>query len=134
MTLWSVEKSVFRNNPYRMPHMAARLLTVLLVAVLMPDITPAAAQTAPDPIRYTLRFPEPQTHYVEVTAAVPTARRPDVDLMMAVWTPGSYLVREYERNVEQVAATGQDGKRLTAEKSDKDHSRIRNRGAASLHV
>jgi predicted metalloprotease with PDZ domain len=114
--------------------MAARLLTVLLVAVLMPDITPAAAQTAPDPIRYTLRFPEPQTHYVEVTAAVPTGRRPDVDLMMAVWTPGSYLIREYERNVEQVAATGQDGKRLTVEKSDKNHWRIGTGGAASITV
>ena len=26
--------------------------------------------------------------------------------MMAVWTPGSYLVREYSRNVEAVTAAG----------------------------
>ena len=37
----------------------------------------AQAQTAPEPIRYTLSFPAPQTHYVEVTATVPTGRRPD---------------------------------------------------------
>ena len=52
----------------------------------------ARAQSSPEPIRYTLNFPAPQTHYVEVTATVPTGGRPDVELMMAVWTPGSYLV------------------------------------------
>ena len=57
-----------------------------------------------DPIRYTLRFPAPQTHYVEVEATYPTSRRPVVELMMAVWTPGSYLVREYSRHVEDVSS------------------------------
>jgi hypothetical protein len=32
---------------------------------------------------------------------------------MAVWTPGSYLVREYSRNVEGVAAAGR-GRHLAA--------------------
>jgi len=74
----------------------------------------ARAQSAPEPIRYTLGFPAPQTHYVEVTATVPTGRRPDVELMMAVWTPGSYLVREYERNIEGLTASGADGRALEA--------------------
>ena len=30
---------------------------------------------------------------------------------MAVWTPGSYLVREFERNVEGVAAPTPTGAR-----------------------
>ena len=30
--------------------------------------------------------------------------------MMAVWTPGSYLVREYARHLEEIQATGPDGK------------------------
>ena len=59
-----------------------------------------------EPIRYTLRFPAPHTHYVEVEAVYPTGGRPQVDLFMAVWTPGSYLVREYERHVENVTARG----------------------------
>ncbi len=78
--------------------MVARILALLLVVFVMYSPLSAAAQTAPDseiaPIRYTVSFPEPQTHYVEVTAAVPTDGRPKVELMMAVWTPGSYLVRE----------------------------------------
>ena len=73
----------------------------------MTQVASAGAQApAAEPIRYTLSFPAPHTHYVEVSAAVPTGRRADVDLMMAVWTPGSYLVREYARNVEAVTAAG----------------------------
>src|SRR5262245_50609996 len=63
----------------------------------------AAAQPAA-PIRYTVRFPAPQTNYLDVEAVVPTDGRASVEMLMAVWTPGSYLVREYERNVEDVKA------------------------------
>jgi len=79
----------------------------------------ARAQSAPEPIRYTLNFPAPQTHYVEITATVPTGGRREVELMMPVWTPGSYLVREYARNVEAVTAAGPDGRPLDVDKSKK---------------
>ena len=92
----------------------------------------ARGQTALEPIRYTLSFPAPQTHYVEVTATVPTGRRPDVDLMMAVWTPGSYLVREYSRNVEAVTASGPDGRALDVDKSKKNHWRVATGGAPAI--
>src|SRR5579872_4174134 len=99
--------------------MGAKLHGLLAVLFLMTNAAAAGAQTAstsPEPIRYTLSFPAPQTHYVEVTASVPTGRRATVDLMMAVWTPGSYLVREFARNVEAVAAFGADGRALAVDK------------------
>ena len=65
----------------------------------------------PEPISYTLRFPAPQTHYVEVEALIPTGGQPEVELTMAVWTPGSYLVREYARNVEGISAATDGGSR-----------------------
>ena len=99
---------------------------------LMMHAAAASAQSAPEPIRYTLSFPAPQTHYVEVTASVPTGRRADVDLMMAVWTPGSYLVREYARNVEAVTASGPDGRALSVDKSKKNHWRIATGGAPTI--
>jgi predicted metalloprotease with PDZ domain len=95
----------------------------------------AGAQTpsgAPEPIRYTLSFPAPQTHYVDVTASVPTGRRATVDLMMAVWTPGSYLVREYARNVEAVSASGADGRALVVDKSKKNHWTVATGGAPTI--
>mgnify|MGYP003350285868 CR=1 FL=1 len=99
--------------------MAAKLAGLSVALLLMTSVA-SHAQRAPEPIRYTVRFPAPQSHYAEVTAEVPTNRRPDVDLMMAVWTPGSYLVREYARNVESVTARGQDGRALTIDKSRKN--------------
>jgi predicted metalloprotease with PDZ domain len=92
----------------------------------------AAAQTTVEPIRYTLSFPAPQTHYVEVSAEVPTGGRADVELMMAVWTPGSYLVREYSRHVEAVTAAGPDGRARVVEKSDKNRWRISTGGARTV--
>src|SRR5262245_54161757 len=99
---------------------------------LMMHAATAGAQSAAEPIRYTLSFPAPQTHYVEITATVPTGRRPDVELMMPVWTPGSYLVREYARNVEAVTASGPDGRPLDVDKSKKNHWRIATGGVPSI--
>jgi len=73
-----------------------------------------------DRVRYTLRFPDPQTHYVDVTVVVPTLGRSDIELMMPVWTPGSYLVREFSRHVERVQAAGPDGRALDLTKTRKN--------------
>ena len=104
-------------------------ITVLVV------IGPADAQVSPtrEAIRYTLRFPAPQTNYLEVEAIVPTDGRPSIEMFMAVWTPGSYLIREYERNVEGVAATA-SGTALAVEKTVKNRWRIATGGAREVTV
>jgi predicted metalloprotease with PDZ domain len=56
-----------------------------------------------------------------------------VELMMAVWTPGSYLVREYERNIERVTAAA-NGRPLGVEKTAKNRWRIASGGAARVAV
>ncbi len=113
----------------------AGLLTLVCLATLTMTETgvPLAAQTA-DPIRYTLRFSAPHTHYVEVEAVYPTSGRPQVDLFMAVWTPGLYLVREYERHVENVTAKGADGRSRPVEKTRKNRWRVESAGAPSVSV
>ena len=88
----------------------------------------------PDPIRYQLRFPAPQTHYVEVEATVPTGGQPAVELMMAVWTPGSYLVREYARHVEAVTARTATGGALAVEKCAKNRWRVATGGEPQVRV
>ena len=93
--------------------------------------TPLA--TAPA-ITYILSMPEPQTHYFEVemqvrdlsaTNAKKDARSdgPFVDVRMPVWTPGSYLIREYAKNVEAFTAMA-DGKAVRSEKVRKDTWRV----------
>lgn len=102
-------------------------------ALLIAMITSPMGAQAPDSIRYTLRFPAPHTHYVEVEARYPTGRRPSVEIYMAVWTPGSYLVREYQRHVENVSASAA-GKPLAVEKSRKNRWRITTGGAPEVTV
>jgi predicted metalloprotease with PDZ domain len=54
--------------------------------------------------RFTVRFPEPHTHYAEVEALFPAT--PVAEFFLPVWTPGSYLIREYSRHVEEVRING----------------------------
>src|SRR4030095_16833886 len=87
-----------------------------------------------DPIRYTLSFPAPHTHYVHVRAEVPAAGRDSVELSMAVWTPGSYLVREFSRHVESVTAESPGGVALRVEKTAKNRWRVATGGALMVIV
>ncbi len=76
-------------------------------------------------------MPEPQTHYFEVemqlkniASATNAKKNGYVDIKMPVWTPGSYLIREYAKNVEGfTAAVG--GKPVPSEKIRKNAWRIR---------
>lgn len=92
-----------------------------------------SAAFAQDPVRYTVRFPAPHTHYLEVTASLP-AGRPAVELFLPVWTPGSYLVREYARNVEAFQARDTQGRELAWEKTRKNRWRVQAAGAARIEV
>ncbi|HYN23236.1 MAG TPA: hypothetical protein VE078_19915, partial [Thermoanaerobaculia bacterium] len=87
-----------------------------------------------EPISYTLRFPAPQTHTVEIEALVPTDSLPEVSLMMAVWTPGSYMVREFARSLEEVTATTPGGEPLRVEKTSKNRWRVETAGLPRITV
>jgi predicted metalloprotease with PDZ domain len=93
----------------------------------------AIAANAPALVRYTLRFPKPQTHYLEVTAQFP-ASKPQVELYMPVWTPGSYMLREYSRNVEAFTAADEKGRPLAVAKTRKNRWLVEAGGAKSLTV
>ncbi len=102
--------------------MSKAIVSSLFVAVVL-SASDAGAQQR-EAIRYRLRFPAPQTHYVEVDASIPADGESQVDLMMAVWTPGSYLVREFSRNVESLTAADEGGATLPIEKTRKNRWRV----------
>jgi predicted metalloprotease with PDZ domain len=88
----------------------------------------------PNVVRYILRFPEPSTHYAEVEGVFPVEGKTEANLSMAVWTPGSYLVRDYSRHVEAVCAEGLDGVALPVEKVSKNRWRVATDGALAVRV
>lgn len=104
--------------------MTRRLL--LLLAVF-------AAARAQEPVRYTVRFPQPHTHYVEVSALAPAAGT-EIELFMPVWTPGSYLVREYSRFIENFRARDPQGQTLRWEKTRKNRWRVATGGASQVEI
>ncbi len=93
----------------------------------------AAAASAQEPLRYTLRFTQPHTHYVEVSARVP-AGSPEIELYMPVWTPGSYLVREYSRLVEDFRPRDPQGRPLAWEKTRNNRCKLQAGGAPFVDV
>jgi len=82
-------------------------------------------------VRYILRFPAPHTHYLEVQAFIPMQGKSQAELFLPVWTPGSYLIREYSRHVEGLRASDSGGRDLHLHKSRKNRWRIE--GANPLH-
>ena len=117
------------RNKSRPPYMrsmarrsAACSLTSALASIAIAGTRADAQQ--PEPIRYVLRMPAPKTHYIEVQTMYPTSRRRAIELMMPVWMPGSYLVREFARYVEEVRARDPAGHALQVVKSRKNRWRV----------
>jgi len=72
---------------------------------------------------YRLHVPEPSTHLLAVELAADDVRGPS-ELVMPSWTPGSYLMREFPRNVVQFEATDGARNALRSEKTDKNRWRV----------
>lgn len=89
-------------------------------------LTPAA-QTRLD-IHYQVAMSQPESHLFEVTLKLKGWPLPTLDLKMPVWTPGSYLVREYARHVQNFRATAQQP--LKWHKVGKNHWRVETMGSA----
>lgn len=113
---------------------ALRVLTsfaVLLIAGLI--ASPAQNRTAdlaPE-IDYTVSMSKPHTHLLEVEIRMRRdsgATQADTDLVMPVWTPGSYMVREFARHVQDFRAADGAGRELAWSKIDKNTWRVNTRG------
>jgi predicted metalloprotease with PDZ domain len=67
---------------------------------------------------------QPWTHYFEVAIHISGAPQGELDFVMPVWTPGSYLVREFARNVQEFSSVDSAGKNLRWEKINKNTWRV----------
>ena len=80
-------------------------------------------------IHFQLSFIEPQAHYVEVKMIIDGIDQDYLDLKMPVWTPGSYLIREFAKNIEQVKAEDAQGNEIAIHKTKKNNWRLNSKGA-----
>ncbi|MDX2032625.1 MAG: PDZ domain-containing protein [Blastocatellia bacterium] len=110
------------------PAALCRLLSALfLTAALLPAgfaQRPATSQAKPLELSYVLSFPRPHTHLYEVVLTINNVSTPQLDLLLPIWTPGSYLAREYARHVQDFSAADGGGQPLKWRKTDKATWRV----------
>lgn len=94
---------------------------------------PTPANSAPSNINFTVSMPKPWTHLLQVEMRITNPSLPaQTELKMAVWTPGSYLVREYARHVQDFEVRDASGKPLNWRKINKNTWQIDTGGANQL--
>jgi predicted metalloprotease with PDZ domain len=84
-------------------------------------------------ISYTVTFPEAQAHYADIEMNISNLKQNTIILKMPVWTPGSYLVREYAKNVETFSVST-DGKTIPFTKTRKNWWSINTQGLNTITV
>lgn len=95
-----------------------RLIVVLLLNLLSPIAWAAG------PVEYLVSIDAPQSHYVNVEVKITPKQAGEIELFLPVWTPGSYLVREYARNIDSVTASDSENKSLVCAKVSKNRWKV----------
>ncbi len=76
------------------------------------------------PVQYSITVDAPHTHYIQVEAKIQPSQAGDLELFLPVWTPGSYLVREYARHIDSFEATAGNNQSLSWSKTSKNRWKI----------
>lgn len=79
-------------------------------------------------ISFDISFTEPQAHYVDIQVTLVGFPGEHLDLKMPTWTPGSYLIREFSRNVEQFYVQDSGKNTIPHQKTAKNTWRIFHQG------
>src|SRR6185503_6545040 len=110
-----------------------KLTIALCVCSVAVAAQQATSRTAVPEIAFEVSMSKPQTHMLEVEvrvkhpASAPAAA--EEFLVMPVWTPGSYMIREFARHVQDFQAKDASGRALQWEKTNKNTWRIVPNGA-----
>ena len=85
-------------------------------------------------ISYQVAMSQPESHLYEVRLRVKGWQAAVMDLKMPVWTPGSYLVREYAKNLQDFTVLDIEERSLPWAKKSKNHWQIDTTGITDITV
>ncbi|MBM0743212.1 M61 family metallopeptidase [Phormidium sp. CLA17] len=85
-------------------------------------------------MHYQVAMSQPESHLFEVTLQVSGWQAKALDLKMPVWTPGSYLVREYARHLQNFRAVSSEESPLPWRKLGKNHWQVDPQGTTALTI
>jgi predicted metalloprotease with PDZ domain len=63
-------------------------------------------------VRYTVSMPDPNSHLFHVKMEVRGAPGPSTDFVLPAWTPGSYKLRDFAKNVQVFSAGRQEWRKV----------------------
>ena len=106
------------------------LLKSVLILLTLLFFSPFYAQT----IRYDLKMEKPESHYFQVEMSIENWKKSELELHMPVWAPGSYLVREFSKNVNLVKAFDEKNNSLEVEKTSKNQWLVKNGKAKNIKI
>jgi predicted metalloprotease with PDZ domain len=101
---------------------------VALCFLLLPLLSHALELT------YHLSMPQPNSHYFAVKIDVKGNTANTQEFKLPVWTPGSYLVREFSKNLNQVKAIDINNKELVVNKKTKNAWEIQCAGQENFTI
>jgi predicted metalloprotease with PDZ domain len=85
-------------------------------------------------IQYKVRMDQPSTHYFDIRMQLSGITGKQTLLKMATWTPGSYLIREYARNVEGFQVITSEGKEIPSQKINKNTWEVNHAGSSKIEI
>jgi len=101
-------------------------LYILGISIVQQAMSPTVQgqsiiDTLPVPLgpSYEVDFSDVINQYITVTMTAESTAE-TAELMMPVWTPGSYMIREYAKHIDSISAVAEDGQQLPIEKISKN--------------
>lgn len=84
-------------------------------------------------VDYEVNMTKPHTHYFEISMNITDLKKDYIDIQMPTWAPGSYLIREFSKNVENLKATAENNT-LETKQLNKNTWRIFSNNATNVNV
>ena len=107
-----------------------KLLMPLLIIFM---VTNSNAQNNAD-IQFQVSFTQPQAHYADVKMTINNIKKKELIVKMPVWTPGSYLIREFSKNIESFEVNNGKSSPVEFQKISKNAWKINTNGQKSITI
>jgi len=98
------------------------------------QVPPSSVTRTVPLINYQVAMPQPATHLFVVKLHLKDWQLDQLDLKLPVWTPGSYLVREYAKHLQNFSAQTLDGQPIPWRKVSKNHWQVETLGVSELTI
>lgn len=105
---------------------------ILIIFTILFMSVNALAQKSTN-IRFEVSFSESQAHYADVKMTISNIKKDEITVKMPVWAPGSYLIREFSKNIEAFDVSS-SASPVAFEKVTKNAWKINTKGKNSVTV